>query len=189
MRNATIGMGCTLTALLVMAVSGCDVSTNQKRQQLMDVKNPNWKVSTEAFSVDIPKGWYVHLKYGDTLYFRKPNSAERVMIAVAGLSPSEDSSSLIRQWRKEAISTSKDGRWKSIRMEVGGLLYEGIEFVVLPKGVDQKRYKFIICRQVEVTYKNRIILIACLLPDGKESEDIKRILDSFQLNGGRDGKV
>jgi hypothetical protein len=180
MRKAVIGMGCTLTAWLVMAVSGCDVSTNQKRQRLMDVKNTNWKVSTEAFSVDIPKGWYVHLKYEDTVYFRKPNSAERMMIAVAVLTPSEDPSSLIRQWRKEAISTSKDGGAKSIRMEVGGLLYEGIEFVVLPKGSDPKRSKFII-RQVEIKHKNRVILIGCLLPDGKESEDIKRILDSFEL--------
>jgi hypothetical protein len=187
LKNTVIWMGFTLTALLVMVVIGCDVSTNQKRQQPMDVKNTNWKLSTEVFSVDIPKGWYVHLKYEDTVYFRKPNSAERVMIAVAALTPSEDSSSLIRQSRKEAISLSEDGRWKSIRMKVGGHLYEGIEFVVHPREADQKHGKFIV-RQVEITHKNRFILIGCLLPNGKETEDIKRILDSFQLIGGRDGQ-
>lgn len=163
-----------MTLFLLLLFSGCTRHAQLSGRVSDQPSTILYTLQCEYFSCPIPSGWGVYVKHGDTAYLYKQNSAIRVMFVVyQTTNPQND----IARAREEALQISdQKGEYRSIKMRIGKTIYKGIEFTAPAKGRYRELFSTYVVRQAEIVQEDKMIVVACFLPDGKGLSEVDTIL-------------
>lgn len=164
---------------LLLLLSNCARHSQFSGQIRRQSSTILYTLQCEYFSCPIPSGWGVYVKYGDTAYLYKQNSALRVMFVVYKTTdPQKD----IARARNEALQTSdQKGEYRNIKMRIGDNIYEGIEFTAPSKGRNREFCSTYVVRQAEIVREDKLVVVACFLPDGKGFSEVDTILRHSEI--------